>query len=123
STWLTRIAINEAFAMQRTAQRRQRVFDSESIIVLQEYRNKLMSGSLSNTEPEALMAREQLRRMLEHEISQLPVDFRTVFVLREIEQLSIAEVAESLDLPEATVKTRHLRARRRLQEQLAPEIR
>ena len=46
-----------------------------------------------------------------------------MFILRDVEGLSVAEVAETLDIPAATVKTRHLRARRRLQEDLAPELR
>ena len=48
--------------------------------------------------------------------------FRTVFVLREIEGLSVEDTAEVLIIPPATVKTRLLRARRKLQEALAPEV-
>ncbi|MEY4640057.1 MAG: hypothetical protein RLZZ227_51 [Pseudomonadota bacterium] len=106
STWLTRIAINEALALRRARLRRQKIFDADSVVVLQEYRDKLMSGSLSSTEPDHVMAREQLRRLLEEAIARLPIRFRMVFVLREIEQLSVAEVAQALGIPEATVKTR-----------------
>ena len=52
----------------------------------------------------------------------LPDQFRTVFVLREIEGLSTEETAEALGLPIATLKTRVFRSRRRLQETLAPEV-
>ena len=55
-------------------------------------------------------------------INQLPAPFRTVFVLRQIEELDVAEVAETLGIPAATVKTRHLRARRRLQRLLGPGL-
>src|SRR3546814_16023794 len=54
--------------------------------------------------------------------SALPETFRLVFVLREIEEQSVEEVAAMLDLNPATVKTRHLRARRRLRAALAPEV-
>ena len=52
----------------------------------------------------------------------MPEIFRTVFVLREVEGLSVEATAEALDIPAATVKTRFLRARKRLQEALAPEV-
>jgi RNA polymerase sigma-70 factor (ECF subfamily) len=64
----------------------------------------------------------QVRRLLEEAISSLPTSFRTVFVLREVEGLTVEATAEALDLNPATVKTRHLRARRRLQDALAPEL-
>jgi len=66
--------------------------------------------------PEAQLARRQVAKMLESAVSQLSDIFRTVFVLREIEGLSIEETAEVLDIPPQTVKTRHLRARRRLRQ-------
>jgi RNA polymerase sigma-70 factor (ECF subfamily) len=60
--------------------------------------------------------------MLEDAIAALPSRFRMVFVLREIEDLSVAEVAETLDILPATVKSRHLRARLKLQVDLAPDL-
>jgi RNA polymerase sigma-70 factor (ECF subfamily) len=69
------------------------------------------------------MAREQLRLLIEQAVAALPAAFRSVFVLREVEGLSVEETAEALDLQPATVKTRLLRARRKLQEALAPEVR
>jgi RNA polymerase sigma-70 factor (ECF subfamily) len=122
STWLTRIAINEALGRARAAKRRRAALDSASVTVIEDYREKLMQGSLSGTSPEKSHAREQLRRIMEAAIARLPDPFRTVFVLREIEDLSVDEVAETLGILPATVKTRHLRARRRLQQDLAPEV-
>ena len=72
--------------------------------------------------PDAAVAREQLRRLLERAVADLPDIFRTVFVLREIDGLSVEETAQVLDVPSATVKTRLLRAKRRLQEALAPDV-
>jgi RNA polymerase sigma-70 factor (ECF subfamily) len=122
STWLTRIAINEALGRQRSARRRRAQLDETSVVHLDEYRDKLMRGSTSSLSPEDSAAREQLRRLLEGAIARLPESFRVVFVLREIEGMGVDEVAETLGIPQPTVKTRHLRARRRLQEALAPEV-
>ena len=121
STWLTRIVVNEALGRLRSERRRRVRLEAEGVPVLDAYREKLMAGS-ENPPPDAAVAREQLRRILEHAIGGLPEIFRTVFVLREIEGLSVDETAEALTIPPATVKTRLLRARRKLQEALAPEV-
>ncbi len=122
STWLTRIAINEALGRARSAKRRRERLDADSVVDLDDYREKLMRGSTSDMAPDAALAREQLRALLERAIGDLPDVFRHVFVLREVEGLSVEETAEALAIVPATVKTRHLRARRRLQEALAPEV-
>lgn len=121
ATWLTRIVINEALGRVRGERRRREALDAEGVPVLETYREKMMAGSEAPP-PDAAVAREQLRRLLEHAIAGLPEIFRTVFVLREIEGFSVEDTAESLGIPAATVKTRLLRARRRLQEALAPEV-
>jgi RNA polymerase sigma-70 factor (ECF subfamily) len=122
STWLTRIAINEALGRRRAAGRRRARLDSASIVHIDEYREKLMRGSAAALSPEADIARAQLRGLLEAAIARLPESFRLVFVLRDVEGLSVEETAETLAILPATVKTRHLRARRRLQDDLAPEV-
>ena len=121
STWLTRIVVNEALGRLRSGRRRRVRLEAEGVPVLDAYREKLMAGS-ETPPPDAVVAREQLRRLLEHAIGGLPAIFRTVFVLREIEGLSVEDTAEVLIIPPATVKTRLLRARRKLQEALAPEV-
>jgi RNA polymerase sigma-70 factor (ECF subfamily) len=90
--------------------------------VLETYREQLAKGS-SAPNPEAEAAREQLRAVLEQAIGKLPESFRTVFVLHEIEGVSVEEAALTLDIPIGTVKTRLMRARHKLQEALAPEVR
>ena len=122
STWLTRIVINEALGRRRAANRRRAQLDGSSVTVLDDYREKLMRGSTSGTSPETEVARIQVQRLLEEAISALPAGFRLVFVLREIEGMTVEATAEALDLKPATVKTRLLRARRRLQDALAPEL-
>jgi len=121
STWLTRIVINEALERRR---RRNREIElaGESVVMIDEYRDKLMRGS-SPPLADGSIAREQIRQLLEQAIARLPNDFRLAFVLCEIEGSSIEDAAEILGIPAATVKTRRLRARRRLQQDLGPELR
>lgn len=122
STWLTRIAINEALGRLRSAKRRRSALEAQGVALIDTYREELMRGS-DTPSPDSSVAREQLRQLLERSIAALPDAFRTVFVLREVEGLSVDQTAIVLDLPPATVKTRFLRARRKLQETLAPEVR
>lgn len=122
TTWLTRIVINEALGLLRAAKRKRAHLEDNSVVFLDDYREKLMNGSTGQSTPEASVARAQIRQMLEDAVAKLPPTFRMVFILRDVEGLSVAEVAETLDIPPATVKTRHLRARRRLQDDLAPEL-
>lgn len=121
STWLTRIVINEALMRARSARRRRANLDRESVTVLDDYREKLMQGSIP-TLPDGSVARTQIRQMLEQAIARLPDPFRLVFMLREVEGLSVDEAAEALGIQPATVKTRLFRARRRLQDDLAPDM-
>lgn len=123
STWLTRIVLNEAFERRRLAERRLRLLHHQSVTAIDEYREKLMQGSTVKHTPEAETARKQVAKLLERAIADLPETFRLVFMLREIEGLSIEETAEALNIPGQTVKTRLLRARKRLQHALAPALR
>ena len=121
STWLTRIVINEALGRRRADERRRRRLEEQGVAVMDTYRETLMRGSAAEA-PDVALARQQIRSLLEQAVAGLPDAFRTVFVLREIEGLSVEETAEVLGTPEATVKTRLFRARRRMQEMLAPEL-
>jgi RNA polymerase sigma-70 factor (ECF subfamily) len=80
----------------------------------------------SNSDPESAVARKEIRRLIERAIDGLPETFRIVFVMRDVEELSVEETAGLLGVPEATVKTRLHRARRLLRqtldEQLAPAL-
>jgi len=122
STWLTRIVLNEALERRRSARRRDVRLAPGSVVALEEYRDKLMVGSM-NAAPDGSLIQAQIRRMLEGAIGRLPEDFRLVFVLRDVEGLSVEETSEALGVPPATIKTRLLRARRRLQNDLDPELR
>jgi RNA polymerase sigma-70 factor (ECF subfamily) len=112
STWLTRIAMHEAFARVRSHQR-QRSFEANM--------TEPESNSPTVT-PEQSASDGELRGLLEHAVSLLPEHFRLVFVLRDVQQLSVAETAETLDIPAETVKTRLHRARGLLRDQLSERI-
>jgi RNA polymerase sigma-70 factor (ECF subfamily) len=67
-------------------------------------------------------ARAQMRAILERKLDAPPDSFRTVFVLRLVEELSVEETAQCPGISEATVRSRHLRARSLLREGLAQDI-
>jgi RNA polymerase sigma-70 factor, ECF subfamily len=106
-SWLARIAINEALGRGRRVPPTVAA-DDEHILALPDL----------DAEPENAASSRDLVRILQAAIDRLPPEFREVFMLRGVEQLSIAETAELLDLKPATVKTRFHRARRMLQELL-----
>ncbi len=105
-SWLARIAINEATARIRRAPT---LIDEERVVALPDR---------DTAEPENAAIGCELLGVLQHAIDRLPDEFRSVFMLRGVEQLSIAETADLLDLKPATVKTRFHRARRLLQAAL-----
>jgi RNA polymerase sigma-70 factor (ECF subfamily) len=72
--------------------------------------------------PEADIARLQVARVLELAIDALPSDFRLVFMMRDVEEMSIADTAAALGIREETVKTRLHRARRRLRGVLSERL-
>ena len=81
-----------------------------------------MRGSTGSGTPEQTLARQEIRRMIEAAVSHLPDIYRLVFVLRDVEGLSVEETSQVLGVVPATVKTRLSRARRMLREALAPEL-
>lgn len=73
-------------------------------------------------QPEQALLRSEARRLIEQKIDDLPDSFRTVFVLRALEEMTVEETAACLDIPEATVRTRYFRARGLLREALSREL-
>lgn len=76
---------------------------------------------LLENRPESQTLNKQLRQQLENSIDQLPDAFRTVFMLRAVQELSSEEVAQMLEIPQNTVRTRFFRARKLLQQILKDE--
>ena len=72
--------------------------------------------------PDEALMRVQVRTLIERRLDKLPEEFRLVFVLRSVEELSVEETAQCLDIPEATVRSRHFRARSMLREALAEDM-
>lgn len=118
STWLTRVVINEALERRRAAQAMKRRFD---ISLIEEFRDRF--AGRNDAQPEAAIARAEIAKLLEQAIARLPDEFRTVFVLRDVEDMSVEDTAQALGLAPATVKTRLFRARRRLRAELTPTLR
>jgi RNA polymerase sigma factor (sigma-70 family) len=122
STWLGRIVINEAYGRLRK-QKRTAVVVPLDANERGDLRIQEPDMADERTEqPEAAAMRAELRRLLERKIDELPEQFRTVFMLREVEELTVEEAAECLDLPAATVRTRAFRARALLRAALAQEV-
>jgi RNA polymerase sigma-70 factor (ECF subfamily) len=112
STWLTRIAIHEALARKR---RRGRLEELDALPMNGESMS-IMKSSAPN--PEDSTATSQARELLEQAIERLPEAYRTVVVLREVEEMSVADTATSLGVTEAVVKTRLHRAHAMLRKEL-----
>ncbi|HZP08584.1 RNA polymerase sigma factor [Methyloceanibacter sp.] len=121
ATWLTRIVLNEALGKKRSSQRRARLLQQQSVALMDDYRERQTDIS-AEPSPEQEAARRQVAKLLERAVAELPEPFRVVFVLRDVEGLSVEETAEVLGVQPQTVKTRLLRARRRLQTMLAPAL-
>ena len=111
STWLTKIAIYEAYARVRRIDY-QKV---DSISVLEGEDPNLKS---KGRDPEQQTYDGELKMVLEKAFDALPDDYRSVFMLREIEGLSTAETAKCLEISEENAKTRLHRARAVLQREL-----
>jgi RNA polymerase sigma-70 factor (ECF subfamily) len=111
ATWLTRIAVHEALARRR---RRGRAMEIEAM--MDDGESDLLASGDPGPEEQALTG--ELRRTLEAALDGLPAMYRVVFVLREVEGLGTAEVAQCLETTEDVVKTRLHRARLLLQREL-----
>jgi RNA polymerase sigma-70 factor (ECF subfamily) len=119
ATWLTRIVVNQALQALRKTRREQVVvlFDEDAA----ESAAPDAASPPSET-PENTMLRAEMRRLIERKIDDLPEAYRTVFMLREVEDMTVDETALALGIPAATVRSRLFRAKARLRESLAQEL-
>ncbi len=115
STWLVRIAMNDALG--RIRQRRPTVEWDEPAEADARHTARPFSAASASRDPEEIMARQQIQVLLERSIDDLPDGFRTVFVARMVEGMSIEDTAALLHLRPETVKTRLHRARVRLRHE------
>jgi RNA polymerase sigma-70 factor (ECF subfamily) len=116
ATWLARIVLNEALGRLR---RRRPTIDIEDMAETLAAGATTMTISDPAPGPEQAIARLEIRRAIEGAVNQLPPPFRTVFILRALEQMSIEETATCLGIPGATVKTRFHRANKLLRQTLS----
>jgi RNA polymerase sigma-70 factor, ECF subfamily len=108
STWLIQIGVNEAIARSRHS--RLSPVQNDDLATL--------DVPAKTHDPERQVSAHQLMGLLEKAVDELPAGYREVFVMRQVEGLSVAETAEALSLSEEAVKTRAFRAHERLRTQL-----
>lgn len=117
STWLSRLVLNECFSRLRRGNRRQNV-----VPIVGSPAEIDSVADIEDDLPDRLAARAEMRALIEAKLDELPEDFRVVFVLRSVEELSVEETAQTLGIQEATVRSRHFRAKSLLRESLAREF-
>ena len=120
STWLIQIAVNEA----RMRRRKEHAEIMEPIGERQEEDGTYAPREFADWReiPSEALERSEVRELLLESLASLGGKYREVFVLRDIQHLSIEEVADALGISRASVKTRLLRARLMLRDLLAPRI-
>jgi len=116
-TWLYRIAINTAKNALVSQRRRPVDFDLD----LQDPDQYERHAKLKEADtPEGVLLTDEIRAVVEEAMEQLPEDLRTAIVLRELEGLSYEEIAEAMDCPVGTVRSRIFRAREAIDKKLKP---
>ena len=114
-TWVTRIGVNEAIARLKSKGR----WSTESL------EEQMLGGDavgVTTSNPESEMAGSEARGLLEEAILQLPLDYRTVVMMRDVEEMTTAETASALELTEEAVKVRLHRARAMLRRELFARV-
>lgn len=120
STWLVRIVTNEALGrLRRTSAQ---IIPLEAAMISPDPGTQAALTETPDQSPEQSTLRAQLRGIMEARIDLLPEVYRTVFMLRAVEEMSVEDVSQALGIPEATVRTRFFRARSLLREGLASQM-
>jgi RNA polymerase sigma-70 factor (ECF subfamily) len=116
-TWLYRIAVNTARNTMASRQRRPLRYEAG----LSETEQSVVESRLRHVDtPEAVALSAEIRDRVNRTVEELPEDLSTAIVLREIEGLSYEEIAEAMDCPVGTVRSRIFRAREAIDKSLAP---
>lgn len=123
ATWLSRLVLNECLARLRREKRRDNIVPmrggAEADAALE---GPAMDDLTQADAPDQALVRAELRALIERRLDELPAGLRLVFILRSVEDLSVEDTAQCLGIPEATVRSRHFRARSLLRESLAQDI-
>ncbi len=122
STWLVRIVANEALGRLRKRSRSADLIQLSGTMFPMSDDSGPNMTDISDEQPDDAAIRAQMRLLLEAKIDKLPDVFRTVFVLRAVEEMTAEEAGVCLGIPPATVRTRYFRAKALLRESLAREI-
>jgi RNA polymerase sigma-70 factor (ECF subfamily) len=119
-TWLISIALNEA----RSRIRRNNVFPTDSIDETSEGHSDASPQLLRDWKeiPSQALERQEIKLLLQDAVASLPLIYRQVFVMRDVEELSTADVAQALKISVASTKVRLHRARLMMQKNLAPKL-
>jgi RNA polymerase sigma-70 factor (ECF subfamily) len=119
-TWLISITLNEA----RSRLRRKKLLKTEPLEAQNDDGSPISPALLRDWKeiPSEALERSEMRNLLQNAVEELPPIYREIFVLRDIEELSIAETADVLQITVASVKVRLHRARVALQKTLAPQL-
>jgi RNA polymerase sigma-70 factor (ECF subfamily) len=120
--WLSRIVVNEAISRYRRQSRLEAPRTAPGDTEADTWHRLLQNVRTGVPDPEELAAMQEIRHLVERAIDELPEAYRTVFMMRAVEQLSTAETAECLDISPQTVKTRFHRGRQLLQSALSERI-
>ena len=116
-TWLYRIAVNTAKNYLVAAKRRPVEYDLD----LQDPEQYDMQARLKDIDsPERVMMKDEVQRTIDEAIGELPEDLRTAIVLRELEGMTYEEIAETMECPVGTVRSRIFRAREAISKRIDP---
>jgi RNA polymerase sigma-70 factor (ECF subfamily) len=116
-TWLYRIAVNTARNTMASRQRRPVDYEAD----LSESQQSAVESRMRHVDtPEAVALTDEIHRTVNRAVEELPEDLRTAIILREIEGLSYEEIAEAMDCPVGTVRSRIFRAREAIDRDLKP---
>lgn len=121
STWLVQITLNEArMRLRRARSKPETSFED----LVEEADGDYTPAILTDWReiPSEALDRKELRELLQHAVNELPEKYREVLILRDVQEMNIAETAELLGVREGVVKTRLFRARLLMQKLVAPEL-
>ena len=122
ATWLSRLVLNECLGRLRRQARRDKVIPMVTTTSHDDGTAFDAPAPPDAGAPDRALVRAELRAWVEQQLDRLPRAYRLVFVLREVEEMDVDETAQCLDIPEATVRSRHFRARGLLREALEREL-
>ncbi|NYT84043.1 RNA polymerase sigma factor [Pollutimonas harenae] len=122
STWLVQIVVNESRKRLRKINRQSTWLEFNNDASRDDTTADTTMDEYTINQPENGLWRTQTRHILENHIDRLPDVFRTVFVLRAVEEFSVEETAACLGIPLATVRTRYFRSRALLRKTLRQEM-